>query len=202
MGTRHLQISRSPHGVRHRRNDLARTKPTGPHNLYASTYLIRDYADDRGWPDDNPGNIFAFGEPTPSNTPATKVTFSWSDHPSTEWVWNGEVYERFNGTEPHMVIDEEGNESIISTPMIVTIMGKKHTVGSADGNGTALPTTDTIGSGDAYIFRDGVVVEGSWDRESYTDPIHLTTASGEDLVLPPSKIWVVFYPNNRPISWE
>ncbi len=175
---------------------------SAPHNLYASTYLIRDYADGREWPDDNPGNIFTFGEPTPSNTSATKIHFSWSDHPSTDWVWNGEAYERFNGTEPHIVIDKDGNETTISTPMIVTIMGKKHTVSSPDGNGTSLPTTDTTGSGDAYIFRDGVVIEGSWDRESYADPIHLTTASGEDLILPPSKIWIVFYPDNRPISWE
>jgi len=173
-----------------------------PHNLYGSSVKVRAYADSRGWPDENPGNIFAFGEPTPGDTPATKVMLSWSGSSNINWVWNGEVYERYIGTTPHEVVDRAGNKSIISAPVIVTIVGKKHTVSSPDGSGSPVPTTDTTGSGDAYIFRDGVVIKGRWDRTSYTDPIHLATESGEDLILPPSKMWIVFYPDDRPLTWE
>ncbi|MEZ5175733.1 MAG: DUF3048 domain-containing protein [Acidimicrobiia bacterium] len=173
-----------------------------PHNLYASSILLRGLADDSGWPDDNPGNVFTFGEPTVGTEPATTVAFHWSDHPDVVWKWNGEAYERFNGDDPHMWVDREGNEGQVSVPVIVSITGHKHWSSPPDGNGSSVPTTDTKGSGAAHVFMNGTVIEGTWQRDSYDEPLHLTTDDGNEIVLPPSRLWIAFFPHDRSITWE
>lgn len=175
---------------------------SAPHNLFASSILLRGHADDRGWPDENPGNVFTFGVPTTPTAPATAVTLDWSDHPDVRWVWNGLSYERYNGDVPHQWIDEEGNGGTVTTPLIVVLIGKKTVSSPPDGNGSSVPTTNTVGTGGALVFIEGSVIEGTWDRESYRDPIHLATLDGLDLVLPPSKMWVTIFPHDRTISWE
>jgi len=175
---------------------------TAPHNLFASSLLLRDFADSRGWPDENPGNVFQFGETTPSDATASEVTFDWSDHPAVRWVWNGEAYERFNGDTPHEWFNEAGGTGIVSSPVLVAIVGEKHWSRSPDGTGSPVPTTDTIGEGTAYVFLGESVVEGRWDRETYEHPLHLTTTGGADLILPPSRMWISIFPSDESLTWE
>lgn len=173
-----------------------------PHNLYASTLLIREVADERGWDDESPGNIFTFGEPTESTTPATEIVLDWSDHPDVRWVWNGESYERFNGDEPHgWMTEDAAEEGIVSTPVVVVLEGRKYTA-APSGSGTPVPATDVVGTGDAYVFMNGTAVEGIWQRDTKADMFTLTTATGEPIVLPPSKMFVAIFPDNRTVSWS
>ncbi len=176
-----------------------------PHNLYTSTLLIRDQADSLGWPDGNPGNVFDFGVPTGSDTPATEVRFDWSDQPDVIWRWNGEAYERYNAETPHTSVTEETKAEsgeIVTTPMIVVIKGSVRLDQSPAGEGTPLPTTETIGEGDALVFANGTVVEGVWQRDDYAEKFVLMTTDGTPIVLRPSKMWIVIFPDNRAVSWE
>lgn len=175
---------------------------SAPHNLFASTYLLRAVADDRNWSDANPGNVFQFGEATMSSSPATEIALDWSNHPDVRWVWNGEAYDRFNGDDPHMWVDESGSGGQVSAPIVVVIVGRKHLSSPPNGKGSSVPTTDTIGSGEAYVFARGTVIEGAWSREHYDAPIDLTTADGTDLILSPSRLWIAFFPDNRELSWK
>ncbi len=175
---------------------------TAPNNLYSSSLLIREYADDRGWEDKSPGNVFAFGEPTESSTIATEILFDWSSGFNINWNWDGEKYLRYIGDEPHLWVTRDGDEGTVSTPMIVAIVGERTTYHDPVGNGTSLPTTLTEGSGDAYVFRDGIVVEGTWQRDSMAEMFTLTIPDGEPLIIPPSKMWIVVFPDNRTISWN
>ena len=97
-----------------------------PHNLYSSSLLIREYADDRGWGNENPGNAFTFGEPTESSTKATEIHFDWSSSYGVVWDWDGEKYLRYNGEAPHLWVTREGIEDVVSTPMIVAIVGERN----------------------------------------------------------------------------
>lgn len=49
---------------------------------------------------------------------------------------------------------------------------------------------DLYGSGDAYVFRDGLAVEAAWHRNYLDQPIMLTTAQGAPMYLKPG---VTFY---------
>ncbi|MCB1247502.1 MAG: DUF3048 domain-containing protein [Acidimicrobiia bacterium] len=174
---------------------------SAPHNLYTSTLLIRDYADERGWNDDNPGNMFAFGEPTESDEEATEIVLDWSAHPPVRWVWNGEVYERFNADVPHPWITKDGDTGIVSTPVLVVITGDRYTA-SPSGSGSSVPAIHTVGSGPVQVFMNGTVVEGTWSRDADTVPFTLTTDDGSEIVLPPSKIFVAIFPDTRTVSWS
>jgi hypothetical protein len=175
-----------------------------PHNLYTSTFKLREQADDIGWPDENPGNVFEFGIPTESTVAATEVRFDWSDHADVVWRWNGDVYERFNEDTPHRWVTEDTKTEqgeIVSTPTLVVIAGRKFLNHDPTGYGSSIPTVETKGEGDAYVFTSGTVVEGRWQRDSYSDKFDLTAPDGTPIVIHPSKMWIIIFPDNRTITW-
>ena len=174
-----------------------------PHNLYTSTLKIREYADGRGWPDEAPPQLFVYGyEPTPVVDDATKISFDWSDHTPVNWEWDGEQYLRFNGTTPHEWIDEDGQRGQISADQLVVIKGRKSIMSSPTGSGSSVPTTETIGSGEALVFHSGGVLDATWERESITDVIRLVDADGNDIILSPGRIWVNIFPTSSTVTWE
>ncbi len=181
---------------------------SAPHNLYGSTLLMRDEADRREYPDEAPVQpIFDFGEPTPGSPDATIVSLDWSDRPVVRWEWNGTEYMRFNGDNPHNwrsapVEDEELTEEQITTDTIVAITATKYWASSASGAGSAVPALDTVGSGSAYVFYGGRVVEGNWERESVDERFELTLEDGSAITIPAGRLWISVFPNNQQITWE
>lgn len=56
--------------------------------------------------------------------------------------------------------------------------------------GGVTPFSATVGSGDAYIFRDGAVVKGTWVRESAEAGTTFTTIDGGEIKFKAGRIWV------------
>ena len=174
---------------------------SAPHNLYASTEAIRQYADDRGLDDDPPPPLFAFGEPTATTEDATEITFDWSDAPDVVWQWDGEQYLRFNGSTPHEWTDADANTGQVAFGSLVVLKAERYTA-SPSGSGSSVPATTTIGSGEALVFQDGGVIIGRWSREEITDVFEVTDADGEPIVLRPGRVWIAVFPDNRTVTWE
>jgi hypothetical protein len=181
---------------------------SAPHNLYGSTLLMRDEADRRGYPDDPPPEpIFDFGEPTPGSPGATMVIMDWSNNPVVGWEWTGTEYIRFNGDQAHnwLSAPEDGEERVetqISTDTLVVITARKYTASSSSGAGSSVPALDTVGSGAAYVFYDGQVVEGNWERESAGERFELTLEDGTPITIPAGRLWISIFPNNQQVTWE
>jgi hypothetical protein len=174
----------------------------GPHNLFTSTILIREWADSKGWPDENPGNLFAFGAPSPADGAATRIEISFSDAPASTWAWDGEQYRRFHGNVPHEWVDDDGETGQVAFDTLVVMQMRKYIARNPAGSGTSLPTVDTVGEGKAFVFYNGEVVEGTWEREEITDRFFLSTPDGEEIVLPPGRVWISLQPNTQPVVWE
>lgn len=173
-----------------------------PHNLFTSTVLLRSWADDRGWPDVNPGNLFAYGEPTPGDAAATRIEISFSAAPPSTWVWDGEQYLRYHGSTPHEWVNQDGDSGQVAFATLVVMKMLKYTAHDPAGSGTSLPTVRTVGRGEAFVFFNGEVVGGMWERGSIRDPFFLTTLDGVEIVLPPGRVWISLVPDNRTITWE
>jgi hypothetical protein len=173
-----------------------------PHNLYTSTLMVREYADERGWPDESPGNLFAFGEPTPGEVEATRIAVPFSDVPPSTWAWDGEQYLHFQGTEAHEWVDADGATGQIAFDTLVVMKMRKYIARNPAGSGTALPTVETTGSGEALVFHSGSLVDGTWAREAIEDPFELTARDGTTLVLPPGTVWVHLVPDTMTVTWE
>ena len=175
-----------------------------PHNLFTSSLLVRAWADDRGWPDESPGNLFAFGEPTPGETPATTISAEYSDSHTSNWEWDEELeqYVHFQGSQLHEWVTEDGDTGPVTFDTIVVMKMRKYIARNPAGSGTSLPTVDTVGTGEAVVFYGGQAVTGMWARDDITEPFTLTDADGAELVLPPSRIWMSLIPDDESVTWE
>ncbi len=173
-----------------------------PHNLFTSTNLVREWADGRGWPDENPGNLFAFGEPSPRNDEAVRIEISFSDSTPPTWAWDGEHYLRFHGTTPHEWVNEDGDSGQVAFDTLVVMKMRKYIASNPAGSGTSVPTVETVGEGEAFVFYNGGVVGGTWERGSITDKFFLSTSDGTEIVLPPGRVWISLQPDNQTLTWE
>ncbi|MET0831467.1 MAG: DUF3048 domain-containing protein [Acidimicrobiia bacterium] len=171
--------------------------------LYGSTLGVREVADARGFPDEPPAQPwFEFGEPRRSTTTAETVTLSWDGNwPDVNWVWDGERYLRFNGEEPHGWVDVEGNGEQIAAETLLVLKVNEYS-SCPSGSGSCVPAAETTGTGEALLFFDGSVVEGTWEREEITDFFTLTRADGRPMVLPAGYLWVSVFPDEQPVTWE
>jgi hypothetical protein len=52
------------------------------------------------------------------------------------------------------------------------------------------PEAQTIGTGTAYVFSGGTVVQGTWTRRDRLSPVVLTDAAGAPILLTPGRTWV------------
>lgn len=174
-----------------------------PHNLYTSTELIRDYADSRDWPDEPPLPLFPYANDAPEPAEeATSIVFQFSDHAASTWVWDGEQYLHSYGTEPHITIDTDLVEQQVSTDMIVAVEAGRYTAWDPAGRGQELPSLRTTGEWPAHIFYDGGVVHATWFRETEADPVTLFDENGEEITIPPGRVWIEVFPDDQPISWD
>lgn len=59
----------------------------------------------------------------------------------------------------------------------------------------------TTGSGDAYIFQNGVAVKGTWHKNTKDDQITFTDASGKEVLLAPGQTFITAVPNYGSITY-
>ena len=176
---------------------------TAPQNLYVDTYALREYADSIGWADDNPGNLFPFGEPTLGDETATDVTIEFSDSTPARWVWDGQMYQRFIGDDPHEWVTRDGESGQVAFRTVIALLGDLYTVSPPSGtSGSSVPATKTTGAGSAYIFTNGTVVTGTWERDTIADQFVLTTEDGEPITIEPGTLWISIVPDDRSVTWE
>jgi hypothetical protein len=53
-----------------------------------------------------------------------------------------------------------------------------------------------VGTGTAYVFRDGRVIKGTWERDSAADVTTFLDANGEEIPLTPGNTWVELLPRD------
>ena len=176
---------------------------TAPHNLYTTTPAIRDYSDDQGWLDEAPPALFVYGnEPTPATENAETITFDWSNHPVIVWEWDGEQYLRFNNTTAHEWVDADSQSGQVASDTLVVLKGDQYIASSPSGAGSSVPAVHTTGSGEALVFYSGGVFEATWERESVQDVIRVVDSDGNDVTLPPGRVWINMFPDHRTLTWE
>lgn len=166
-----------------------------PHNLYVDTFVLRETADSREYENDPPeGPIWSFGPLADDAGPASSVSIQFASN-SVVWDWDTteDLWVRTADGRESMVRDAEGEEARVGVPVLVALYTEQYSV-----NG--LPSSRTTGSGRAYVFADGAVVDGTWERETESDWFTLTDESGEIIDVPPGKVWVSLVPSNSGLS--
>jgi hypothetical protein len=176
-----------------------------PHNLYVNTELLREVSTGRGYPDEPPPlPIWEFGPISDSAEPATSVEIDFSGTTVT-WNWDEETEHWLRTVNGHEAtfIDEDGTEGLIGVPVLVALYTELYTAHPPAGvSGTSLPSSRTTGTGKAFVFADGRVTEGTWERVSEQDWFTLRDSNGEIIPVPVGKPWVSLVPSHRGLTYE
>lgn len=140
-----------------------------------------------------------FGDlPDGADVPATEISLNLSNLNEVGYVYANGSYERSVGGEPHL---DETDERITAMNVAVVFVDQLPT-GRTDSAGSPVPDYDVVGSGSAAIFRDGRVIEGTWQRATTADLFAFVDQDGNQISLAPGTTWIEVVPNGRPASWN
>ena len=175
-----------------------------PHNVYTSFEKLDELNQKKGY---TSSDFTGFTRIKPDTQPeqpektakSIKIAMS-SDLFSPVYVYNEETHKyarsHANGG-AHYSVTRDGQLSQ-NTPDVVIAMK----VNSYNRPGTPYADYTTTGSGDAYIFQAGGVIEGHWNRENADAELRFIDNNGEDIPLVRGQVWISLYPASSRVTWE
>jgi hypothetical protein len=110
--------------------------------------------------------------------PAQKYSASW-DTASKRWFLSV-------NSEPDL--SDSGNNLGPTTLVIQLVSITPSEYGDKFGGNT--PFSQTVGTGKAYVLRDGTVIAATWNRLDSLSPTTWTDATGAEIKFAPGQIWV------------
>lgn len=179
------------------------------HTMYSTTEKLWEVAAKRGLnATDEEGNKwdakftewkFKDDEKLEARGTTSKIDFSfWSNSPdyAVTWGYNKDQnqYLRVNGGQPHK--DLNSDSQIQVKTVIVQLMKEK---GPIDEVKHMLYTT--TGTGKAFIFQDGKVIEGTWAKEKRQSRTKFTDGSGKEILLNRGPIWIEIVPAGKKVNY-
>ncbi len=178
------------------------------HTMVASLDAAYEEAKDRGFNEKDPdGDMWdedfvkwRFADDSPSSNPsATKIAFEfWSGKSDYDVIWNysGDTnsYLRENDGSKH--IDHETGEQLSAKNVVILFVKEK---GPVDINKHMLYTT--TGEGEALIFQNGEVIEGTWEKDTRTDRTKFTDEDGKEVSFVRGPIWIEAVPSGNTIDY-
>ncbi|MEA2015151.1 MAG: DUF3048 C-terminal domain-containing protein [Actinomycetota bacterium] len=158
-----------------------------------SVAKLREKASQLGYPLEGNGIPFPYKSEAPlsaiGNT--SNIHISFSTHAYSPAGFNvdykydksGNYYLRYMGGYPHIDYNS-GNQITAKNIVVMTtdILGPLDKYGHMD--------VRTTGSGTAYIFLDGRVIHGSWQRGSVYEPFVFKDSSGRRVSLNSGSTWI------------
>jgi len=172
---------------------VTRTDHAVPHQVFSSTALLYAGGQKRTPSTTPPPPVFSYGGALPSTAlPAHAVTAQF-DAATASWTWDGKQYVRDQSGHADTLMD---GTQVSATNVVIMSVGMKSTA-ARDSHGTVVPLPVVIGSGAAWVFRNGLFVKGTWSRANENSPMKLQTSTGP-ILLAPGRTWVEVLPNTRP----
>lgn len=154
-----------------------------PHNLFTKTSSIWALDEGRGG---RPSPQFLYRTPSEASSGESvvglKLRMDGSMRASWEWNPATSTFERTHDRDPHLLSD--GTQVSAHNVLVLECEYKTSVADSRS------PEAQTTGSGKAWVFSDGRLVEGTWSRPDQSSPWTLQTASGESIALTPGRTWV------------
>ena len=116
-----------------------------------------------------------------------------SSYSDVVWTWSRtqSAWLRSHGTVPHVL--EDGTQVRAANVVVMQVEVSSGPIVDAAGNHS--PEVELTGSGRAYVFRDGRMVIGRWERETLKDVTTFATKAGRQIALAPGVTWVELLPS-------
>ena len=114
------------------------------------------------------------------------------------WNFDHGRYRRFQDSE--FSADVEGAE--IAADSIVVVWVRQLATGRVDSAGSVVPDYEVVGEGPVHVFRDGMVFEGKWARDTVDDFFSFQLENGEEIPLAPGRTWIHITPFSGRVEWS
>ncbi len=166
-----------------------------PHNLYTTTKGLWKAARGRIAKTHSgaPKPVFTYGDQIAGRRVA-QVHLPFSSYSDVYWKWSAKdgAWLRSHGTVPHTLTDGHQVSATNVVVMSVQVRGSSH----LDPAGNPVPMVSVIGSGKAWVFRDGRVIAGTWQRPTLKSLTKLVTKKGAAIALHPGTTWIELLPSS------
>jgi Protein of unknown function (DUF3048) N-terminal domain/Protein of unknown function (DUF3048) C-terminal domain len=164
-----------------------------PHNVFSSTSLLYGYASAHGHGLTEPPQLFSYGPMNAVAKPVKSVTLPFSGVSTSTWTYSGLHHAWFRTQDG--AIDQNVDGSQVSTTNVVILSVTATPIAAiTDAAGNHDMFITLIGSGRAWVLRNGHIIAGTWTRTSLTSTVKLTTASGAPINLEPGRSWLELQP--------
>jgi hypothetical protein len=169
-----------------------------PHNLYTSTEGLWKAGRGSGA---RPRPLFDYADSWSGKAKATStVHLPFSSVADVVWTWSrrDDAWLRSHGDVAHML--EDGSQVSATNVVIQVVEVTNGRIVDAAGNPS--PDVELIGSGRAYVLRDGRVIKGRWERDRLDDLTRFVTQDGTEIALAPGRTWVELLPSTVEVQTD
>lgn len=157
-----------------------------PHNMYTDLNKLIDLEKSKGWTSSTFNGFTRKDKEAPAPTPTAKSIdivisgYLYNVHYDYDAATN--TYKRVLAGKPHN--DERSGTQL--SPKVAIAMVVPYSLASD----RLHSVYQTIGSGKAFIFQDGVVTEGIWEKQDAKSQIKFGDANGKAISLNPGQTWI------------
>jgi hypothetical protein len=163
-----------------------------PHNLFVNTTKLRKIAGKKADRQDAPEPPFTYGDWEGKSKKATDLTMVFSTLNTVGWEWSkkDDAWLRIDNGSANVL---ENGDRVSASNVIVQFV-KVSEGDIQDVTGSPSPEVTLTGGGKAYVFRDGRVIPGTWERNSLGDVTTFQAKDGAQIPLVPGQTWIELYP--------
>ncbi|MEM9039778.1 MAG: DUF3048 domain-containing protein [Actinomycetota bacterium] len=159
-----------------------------PHNLFTDSDRLWSLVD--GQATAAPAQHFEYVGPNqePAGRPVNGLSLTMGVR-AIDWTWNAGSgwFERTQDGSPHL---DPGSSAPLSAENVVVLVAPTQPSFVDDRS----PEAQTVGTGIAYVFANGELLEGWWRRTGETAPFRLIDGVGDPLPLMPGRTWIEIAP--------
>ena len=151
-----------------------------PHNLIAETTKLWTLAPDGAVAPKQQFEYRTESDANASSSDAVDGVRVSMDGVKVQWLWSGDdgLWLRSQDGKPHM----DSADVQVGAPNVVVL--------EVEYSNAYSPTAKTVGSGKAYVFTNGVVYVGSWERTDRLNNYVLRDAAGAVIKLTPGRTFI------------
>ena len=175
-----------------------------PHNVYTSFEKLNALNQSKGYTSSNFLPWPRKKETKPSTAPAArgidiKISgFLYNPHYDYDPVTNS--YLRSQGGKSHVdILGQDDKVGKQLAPKVIIVLAMNYSYGPAnDGTRSSYATT---GGGKLWVFQDGAVLEGSWEKAGRQTNFSFKNAAGQPIAFNPGQTWVSIVSTTTSVSY-
>jgi hypothetical protein len=181
-----------------------------PHNMYTSTYQLRQYAVSKreNWAYTGAYLLHKQAKPLTARGHSTVLSIAWANplapipdsNYGVKYVYNraSNTYLRYMGGARH--IDANTRQQLRPSNVILMQTG----AAAPDPYAGITPESiliPTVGTGTAWYFRDGTISRGTWQQRNQYAPIKFFDRGGKEEAFNPGQTWIEAVPPSSHVTW-